>query len=419
MKTIYTLLVLSIPFFITFTSLAQQPEGIEYQVVPTAYSGTAGTATFLGPLANSQRTYQLLIDENQLTNVVGKDLKGISWRIPTSATANWPAAEVTYTNYDIYLSPGVDPANRDLTFINNVAGPQIQVRSGSLVIPADSYTFGNNPNSFGSEITFNNSYLYSGGHLLIEIRHTGFIGTSRSTDALSTSTAGYLTDFSACWTGNYAGTAGSQGNFSVVRLSADDPVPVELTSFTVSLIEKNVELNWTTASETNNLGFEIERRNLSLNPIQGEEIGNEWEKIGFAAGFGTTTETKSYSYIDSKVSGGNYSYRLKQIDFDGRFEYSNEVNVEVVTLSVYSLEQNYPNPFNPSTNISFNIAEAGIVKISLFNLLGQEVKSLLNVFKEAGTHTITFDASSLTSGVYFYKLETPQFSQTRKMILNK
>lgn len=189
-------------------------------VVPSGYSGTAGTATFLGPLANAQRTYQLLIHANQLTGLVGKSLTGFSMRIPVSATGNWPAADVTYTNYDIYLSGSVDPVNRSLTFANNIVGPQTQVRSGSLFIPANSYTFGGNPNAFGPEITFNTPWLYTGGNVLVEIRHQGFTGTSRSTDAISTSTSGYGSNFSACWTGNYAGTSGSQGNFTIVRFTA-------------------------------------------------------------------------------------------------------------------------------------------------------------------------------------------------------
>jgi hypothetical protein len=107
------------------------------------------------------------------------------------------------------------------------------------------------------------------------------------------------------------------------------------------------------------------------------------------------------------------------LDFDGTFEYSYEVEADVNSPAVFSLEQNYPNPFNPSTDISFSLAEAGLVKLTIYNLLGQEVTTLLNENREAGLHTVTFDASSLTSGAYFYKLETPQFTQTRKMILSK
>lgn len=196
------------------------------EVVPNAFENTPGTGTFLGPLANAQRTYQWLIQASQLTGLVGKNLTGFKMRIPTSSTADWPTSDVTFTNYDVYLSGSVEPANRSLTFANNIVGPQTQVRSGSLFIPANSYTFGNTPNDFGPEITFNTPWFYSGGNVLIELRHSGFTGTSRSTDAITTSTGGYGTLMSACWTGSYTGTAGSQGNFTVIELTA--PLSLEL-----------------------------------------------------------------------------------------------------------------------------------------------------------------------------------------------
>lgn len=199
------------------------------EVVPNTYAGVTGNGTFLGPLANAPRTYQFLIQASQLTNVAGKVLTGLSMRIPASATANWPLADVLYTNYDIYLSGSVEPAARSLTFANNIVGVRTQVRSGPLTILANSYTFGGSPNAFGTEIAFNTPWYYAGGNLLIEIRHAGFTGTSRSTDALlASSTPGYGTLFSACWTGNYTGTTGAQGNFTVVKLSATEPYSLSL-----------------------------------------------------------------------------------------------------------------------------------------------------------------------------------------------
>ena len=411
MKAIYSFLILAAFIHFTSSTLAQRQEIIIYQVVPTSYATTPGTGTFLGPLAKAQRTYQLLIHEGLLTPLVGKEIHAFSMRIPTSATANWPAEDVTYSNYDVYLSGSVTPAARSLIFADNIVGPQKMVRSGILVIPANSYTFGNVPNDWGPEIMFDSLYLYSGGHLLVEIRHLGFIGgpAPRSTDALTTSTTGYGTDFSACWAGNYTDTSGAQGNFTIIRLTVDDPVPVELVSFYGSSLNGNVILEWTTATELNNRGFEVERKSLN----------SSYEVIGFVSGAGSTTELRNYSFADDNLSTSSYTYRLKQLDFDGTFEYSQEVIVDVIAPAVYSLEQNYPNPFNPSTSINFNIAEAGMVKLAVYNLLGQEVKSLVNEFKEAGQHTILFDASTLTSGAYFYKLETAQFSQTRKMLLAK
>jgi hypothetical protein len=407
MKSFFSVSLVAFFLIISLNSVAQQGD-VDSRVIPPGNTNTPGTLTFLGPLANSQRTYQLLIHESLLTDLVNKEIQAISWRIPTSATANWPTADVVFAAYDIYLSGSVAPADRSLTFADNIVGPQTQVRSGPLTVRQDEYTFGNVPNDFGSEIVFNNLWLYTGGHLLIEIRHQGFTGTSRSTDANNTSTPGYGTDYSACWTGNYAGTSGSQGNFSIVKLTYDDPIPVELTSFAANVSGNNVILNWSTATETNNQGFDVQRK----------ASGSEFQSIGFVSGSGTTTEIRNYSFND-EVSNGNYFYRLKQLDFDGSFEFSNEIEVDVNIPAVYALEQNYPNPFNPSTTIDFSIANNGFVKLAVYNTLGQEVITLVNEVKESGAHSVTFDASSLTSGAYFYKLETAQFSQTRKMLLTK
>ncbi len=200
-------------------NFAFSPTALAFYVVPPAYAGTAGPATFNGPLATAERTYQLLIHDSLLTNLIGQRLTALSWRLPSSATANWPTAEVVYNNYDVFLSGSVAPANRSLTFADNVVGTRTQVRSGSLTIPTDAYPSGGSPNGWGPEITFTTPWVYSGGHLLVEIRQSGFTGTSRSTDAIGTTTVGYGTAFSACWTGSYAGTSGAQGNFTILRLT--------------------------------------------------------------------------------------------------------------------------------------------------------------------------------------------------------
>ncbi len=137
------------------------------------------------------------------------------------------------------------------------------------------------------------------------------------------------------------------------------------------------------------------------------------------AGRGTTTEQSNYSYNDDLMSSGSFSYRLKQIDFDGTFDYSDIINIEVEPVAEYSLNQNYPNPFNPSTIISFSIAQRSNVNLSVFNILGEKVATLMNETKDAGNYEAEFNASNLTSGIYIYKLEAGNFQSTKKMMLVK
>ncbi|MBE0539369.1 MAG: DUF2341 domain-containing protein [Ignavibacterium sp.] len=194
----------------------------------------------------------------------------------------------------------------------------------------------------------------------------------------------------------------------------NDPLPVELSSFSTSIIGSSVKLNWRTETEVNNYGFEIERKVGS-----GQSSVGNYEKIGFVNGNGNSNSPKSYSFEDNALTPGKYSYRLKQIDNDGQFEYSKTIEVDFNSPKIFELSQNYPNPFNPKTTIRFSIPEAGNVKISLYNPLGQEVSTILNEVRESGTHIVNFDASELNSGMYIYKLESGSFIQTRKMILLK
>ncbi len=189
----------------------------------------------------------------------------------------------------------------------------------------------------------------------------------------------------------------------------DDPLPVELVSFVSSINNNSVELNWSTASETNNAGFDVER---SSNGV--------WTKIANVTGNGTTTSAHSYSYVDRNLASGSYNYRLKQIDFNGNFEYfnlSNEVNVGIPTK--YDLSQNYPNPFNPSTSINYEIPFDGRVSLKVFDMSGKEVATLVNEVKTAGYYTYNFNASNLSSGIYFYSLSANNFTATKKMMLVK
>ncbi len=192
--------------------------------------------------------------------------------------------------------------------------------------------------------------------------------------------------------------------------SPNQPLPVELTSFTAKYLSSGVVLNWQTATEINNNKFEVERQ---INE------GN-WEVVGSVLGHGNSNTVIDYTYTDNKTNTkGKYNYRLKQIDNDGTFKYTQVVNVTVGNLDNYELAQNYPNPFNPSTNINFTMPKAGNVKIVLFNALGQEVATLFNGNKDAGFHTVQFNANGLPSGIYFYQMTSEGFNQVKKMILTK
>jgi hypothetical protein len=187
-------------------------------------------------------------------------------------------------------------------------------------------------------------------------------------------------------------------------------VPVELVSFTASSAGNIVTLNWLTATEINNRGFEIERSGNKTN----------WILIGFKEGNGTISEPQHYTYSDflENTNSSTFYYRLKQIDFDGSFRYSEIIEVEI-TPTNYSLSQNYPNPFNPTTNFKFQIANSGFVSMKVFDVLGNEVANLVNEELSAGEYEVEYNASGLPSGVYFYKLSAGSFTDTKKMILMK
>ena len=186
-------------------------------------------------------------------------------------------------------------------------------------------------------------------------------------------------------------------------------VPVELTSFSAALNGNCVELSWSTATETNNRGFEIQK----------SYDGRKFITIGFVDGKGTTSQPETYSFADKMVSAGSYTYRLKQVDFDGTYKYSNTVEVKVNVPLTFSLSQNYPNPFNPTTTISWQSPVGGWQTLKVYDVLGREVATLIDEYKPAGKYDVEFDGSNYSSGVYFYKLRDVNYTQIKKMILLK
>ncbi len=223
---------------------------------------------------------------------------------------------------------------------------------------------------------------------------------------------------------NFNGTTWSSYSkdyeFRAIMNITSYPMPVELSSFSAKCLNNNVKLDWKTATELNNYGFEIERTS-----VIGNQSSINWERVGFVNGHGNSNSIKQYSYVDESLTeSGKYLYRLKQIDNDGAFEYSQEVEVNFVSAVSFNLSQNYPNPFNPSTTIKYSIPSVGtslmkFVQLKVYDILGNTVATLVNEDKPAGSYEVKFDASQLSSGIYFYKLQAGSYIETKKMMLVK
>ncbi|MBL1215694.1 MAG: T9SS type A sorting domain-containing protein [Ignavibacteriae bacterium] len=199
-----------------------------------------------------------------------------------------------------------------------------------------------------------------------------------------------------------------------IEISGAPPLPVELSSLSANYNNGSIKLNWVTQTEINNYGFEIERKSGI------KSHNSQWEKIAFIQGYGNSNSPKNYAYEDKDFASGYNSYRLKQIDSDGSFEYSKSIVINADAIpGNYALEQNYPNPFNPSTTISFTLPKAGFTTLKIYDMLGMEVASLVDEEKPAGRFEIEFEGKFLSAGVYFYELKTINFSQTKKLILMK
>jgi hypothetical protein len=217
-------------------------------------------------------------------------------------------------------------------------------------------------------------------------------------------------------TGNGDGTIDST-EFLVLT---ETPLPIQLASFTATpLPNARVRLDWVTLSEVNNYGFEIQRKQTGDPEFQ--TLPNS-----FVSGHGTTNEPHSYSFIDSTVSSGQWSYRLKQIDLDGTVHHGPEVIVDLLTgveegtvPAAFALYQNFPNPFNPTTSIRFDVPRLSHVNLIVYNALGQDVMTLVNEVRRPGKYQALFNADRLSSGVYFYKLTIGGDVSTKKMILTK
>ena len=192
------------------------------------------------------------------------------------------------------------------------------------------------------------------------------------------------------------------------------PVPVELVIFSANKVGNTIQLTWQTATEINNYGFEVQR-------LQDNKISKlqDWETIGFVEGHGNSNSPKEYSFVDAENLAGQVQYRLKQIDTDGTFEYSETIDTKIDLNTEFKLSQNYPNPFNPSTIIKYEIKQKSFVTLIIYNALGEVVSTLVKTTQSAGKYEVDFDASALTSGIYIYKLQSDEKIKSNKMLLIK
>ncbi len=221
---------------------------------------------------------------------------------------------------------------------------------------------------------------------------------------------------------NYSSNSGVAWNATsddlgirVLISPSESATPVELTQFTANQKGNSILLNWTTATEVNNYGFEIQR-----------SVGQKsFLSLGFVEGHGNSNSVKNYSYIDNSAEGGNLKYRLKQIDTDGSFEYSDEVEIVVNKAYKYSMEQNHPNPFNPTTVLNYTIPNKSKVTVEIYNTLGQRVAELINANQNIGKHSVTWNAIGFSSGTYFARFTATSlksnetFTDVKKLLLIK
>ncbi len=294
----------------------------------------------------------------------------------------------------------------------------------------------------GRNISNNGNGIFSviSGNILFANSQIGDFNGDSSIDILASGFASPLQTNLNNGLGNFISFIGNSGGFSVfctsadfdndgdldiaikeygsgqiaILLNGDVPLPVELNSFVSEIKTNTVNLKWSTSSEENNSGFDIERSNVK------GQTSDEWIKISFIQGHGTTASPNNYEFIDRNLNSGKYKYRLKQIDFNGNFKYYDLANEVVIgSPEKFELSQNYPNPFNPVTNLGFGISNSGFVSLKVYDVLGNEVKTLVNEIKPAGYFEVEFNGSNLPSGIYYYKLEAGSFSQVKKMMIVK
>lgn len=374
-------------------------------VIPAAFTTTYGGLNFSGPLSNTGITYQLLINQSELTDLIGESLNGLTFRSPPSlgTTTSWPTVATTYENYDIYLSEGVAPASRSLVFANNIVGTQLQVRSGPLVITPNSFPAAA-VTSFGSSIVFNTPYLYNGGHLLLEIRHSTSDGGGRASDAISSSNPVFGTTVSTAYTASYSGTGTvfGVGGAAVVRFDYGQALPVRLICLNGRTGAKGIDLNWETSAGENYAYFELEK----------SYDGKSFKLVDKVIAKGSSMPGNRYSYLDSEPNVSRCYYRLKIVDQANNVSFSNVISVNSSVNQSNSMTI-APNPAEKDVTLLFNLFTNGKVTINLYDMAGRLCKKEhLEVIKGCSNHVVLLEG--LTPGLYLLEA-TGIINQTLKL----
>lgn len=319
----------------------------------------------------------------------------------TDGGATWGQQSVV-DNYNGFYND-IKMLNADEGYIVGGAGRIYKTTNGgalwdSLTVPTRSFVLNT------MEIVDNNTIVAMGNTGVFFIStDAGSTWINQNTSAATLSGSHFSKDNS----NNYAFfTVGTNG---AILKNTTSTIPVELVNFSAMVNNNDVLLNWETATELNNRGFEVNRKFKN----------GEWETISFVQGKGNSSASSKYSFIDKSLSIGYYSYRIKQIDLDGTVSLSPEVIIEIENPIKFELSQNFPNPFNASTRINFAIPTKSMVELDLYNSLGEKIESLMSKYLDAGYHTFDLNTNNLSSGVYFYRFKSGSFIQSKKIVLIK
>jgi hypothetical protein len=321
-------------------------------------------------------TQGVLLASGTFTNISNSNWQELVFATPVLITAN-----------TIYVASYHTTGNK---YVGTPAGFAAAVSNGSLTAPDNASAGGNGVYAYGATPAFPINSV--GGNYWVDVLFSPNVYTFNLTG---------ITDANNC---------SVNGNLQTLTINSSgcnsNPLPVTLIDFSATPNDNKIALRWNTSSEVGNLGFEVQR----------SKDGASWSVLGFVNGAGNSTATIKYGYTDEKLSSGvRYYYRLKQIDIDKRFTYSPVVSAMLDKREGFLLDQNYPNPSRGETNIRFTLPQKTRVNLSLYDISGRLVKVLVNETKEAGTHAIILNSGMLTKGMYFYKLQTGDFSDVKKM----